>query len=336
MVQLILTDGEYTYSASTKVITLDDPYTTLNEGQILKIVNLTLNEVLYDADAIRYQISISGADITHTYDNTNHLDTDLLQITIDVGGIANYPVHVEDHLTSISEGDIYQTDVCIGSSNAIGTGPFVILSNCVAVQPSAGVQMEAVSTSTDDTLLGSGAQILKLDYYTKSPWERKTEVVEMDGTTPVNTVATDIYRFNKVTVSKGDPAVGTITLKSTDAVTLYAQIDQYKTFFERAVFYVETGYQAIVTDIIIGCSTNGGVTWRLFKSDEDADTGDIVTRGRMSVRVSDAAEHMPLQVPVKLSNPNGKRIAIGLAVQGKVANQEGIGTIRGYCKLIGT
>ena len=253
-----------------------------------------------------------------------------------LGGSEDKPVFVEDHLTSISEGDIYQTDVCIGSSNTIGTGAFVILSNCVAVQPSAGIQMEAVSTSTDDTLLGTGAQKLKLDYYTESPWERHTEVVEMDGTTPVNTVATNIYRLNKVTVSKGHPAVGTITLKSTDAVTLYAQIDQYKTFFERAAFYVETGYQAIVTDIIIGCSTNGGVTWRLFKSDEDADTGDIVTRGRMSVRVSDAAEHMPLQVPVKLSNPNAKRIAIGLAVQGKVANQEGIGTIRGYCKLIGT
>jgi len=234
-----------------------------------------------------------------------------------LGGSVDNPVFVEEHTTSIYEGDIHLTDVCVGSNNAIGAGPFVILANCVAVQPSAGVQMEAVSTSADDTLLGSGIQKLKIEYFTESPWEYHTEVVEMDGATPVNTAATDIYRI-------------------TDAVTLYAQIDQYAAFFERAIFYVQTGYQAIVTDIILGCSTNGGVKWRLFKSQEDEDTGDVVTRGRMSVSVADAAMHIPLNIPVKVSNPNGKRIAIGLAVQGKVANQEGIGTIRGFCKEIST
>ena len=242
---------------------------------------------------------------------------------------------VKSYLDFISEGFVNSTKVCIGSNNAIGTGPFVILSNCVAVQPSDGVQMEVVSTSTDDTLAGSGAQKVKIEYFTKTPWEKHTEVVEMDGTTPVNTVATDIYRINKLYVVKGHPAAGTITLKSTDAVTLYAQIDQYAAFFERAICYIETGYQAIITDVILGCSTNGGVKWRVFKSEEDADTGDVVTRGRLSVSVADAAMHIPLKIPVKVSNPEGKRIAVGLAVQGKVANQEGIGTMRGYCKLIG-
>lgn len=243
---------------------------------------------------------------------------------------------VKSYFNHISEGFVNVTDVCIGSNNAISTGPFVILSNCVAVQPTDGVQMEVVSTSTDDTLAGSGAQKVEIEYFTKTPWEKHTEVLEMDGTTPVNTVATDIYRINKLYVSKGHPAAGTITLKSTDAVTLYAQIDQYAAFFERAICYVETGHQAIVTDVILGCSTNGGVKWRLFKSWEDADTGDIVTRGRLSVSVADAAIPIPLCVSVKVSNPNGKRIAVGLAVQGRNANQEGIGTMRGYHKLIGS
>lgn len=336
MVQLILDDGAHTYSASTKVITLVEPYTALSEGQILKIVNLTRNEVLYDAAIIRYQISISGADITHTYDNTNHSDTDLLQITIDIGGIAENPVHAKDNLTSISEGDIAVTDSCIGSSTVIGTGAYVILSNCVAIQPSVGVRMEVVSTSVNDTLLGSGAQKVEIEYFTKTPWAKFTEVVDMDGQTAVDTDAINIYRINKFRVVKGSPAAGTITLKSTDAAILYAQIDQYETFFERAVFYVETGYQAVVTDIILGCPTNGGVTWRLFKSDEDEDTGDVVTRGRMSVTVADNSLHLPMKLPLKISNPNGKRIAVGLAVQGLVANQKGTGTIRGYCKKIGT
>ena len=243
---------------------------------------------------------------------------------------------VKDYLDYVSDGLIASTDSCIGSSTSTGTGAYVILSNCVAVQPSSGVQMEVVSTSTDDTLLGSGAQKVEIEYFTETPWAKFTEVVEMDGTTQVNTVATNIYRINKYRVVKGHPAAGTITLKSTDAATLYAQIDQYETFFERAIQYIETGYQAVVTDIIVGCSTNGGVTWRLFKSDEDEATGDIVTRGRMSVTIADDVLHLPMKLPLKLSNPDGKRIAVGLGVQGLLAAQKGTGTIRGYCKPIGT
>ena len=59
-------------------------------------------------------------------------------------------------------------------------------------------------------------------------------------------------------------------------------------------------------------------------------------RGRMSVTVADNSLHLPMKLPNKLSNPNGKRIAVGLAVQGLLANQKGTGTVRGYCKKIGT
>jgi len=243
---------------------------------------------------------------------------------------------VKSYLDFVSEGFVHGTDSCIGSSDAVGAGAYVILSNCVAIQPASGVQMEVVSTSTDDTLLGSGAQKVEIEYFTETPWVKFTEVVEMDGTDAVDTDATDIFRINKFRVVKGQPAAGTLTLKSTDAVTLYAQIDQYGTFFERAIQYIETGYQAIVTDIIIGCSTNGGVKWRLFKSDEDEDTGDVVTRGQLSVTIADDTLPYPMKLPFRVSNPNGKRIALGLAVQGPVAVQKGTGTIWGYCKAIGT
>ena len=242
----------------------------------------------------------------------------------------------KDYLTYVSEGTIHGTDSCIGSSDSIGAGAYVILSNCVAIQPaSPGVQMEVVSTSTDDTLLGSGAQKVEIEYFTETPWEKFTEVVEMDGQTAVDTDATDIYRINKFKVVKGSPAAGTITLKSTNAAILYAQIDQYTTFFERCIQYIETGQQAVVTDIIIGCSTNGGVKWRLFVSDEDEDTGDVVTRGQLSVTIADDTLPHPMTLPFRVSNPNGKPIAIGLAVQGPVAVQKGTGTIWGYCKQIG-
>jgi len=58
-----------------------------------------------------------------------------------LGGSADKPIFVEDHLTSIAEGDVANTDSCIGSSIGIGTGAYVILSNCVAIQPSDGGQV---------------------------------------------------------------------------------------------------------------------------------------------------------------------------------------------------
>ena len=82
MAEIILDDSEYSYVASTKVITLVSPYDALSVGQILKIKNMTTGSVFYDAGLQRDPISLSGADITHTYDDDNDADADKLQITI--------------------------------------------------------------------------------------------------------------------------------------------------------------------------------------------------------------------------------------------------------------
>ena len=92
MVQIILEDGQHTFDASLKTITLSAPYTALSEGQILKIINLTTHAVIYEVGTQRYPISIAGAVITHTYDNTGMADADLLQIIVDVGGSASVPL----------------------------------------------------------------------------------------------------------------------------------------------------------------------------------------------------------------------------------------------------
>jgi hypothetical protein len=90
--QIILKDTDHTYDASAKQITLVAPYTALSWGQIISIKNLTLKQVLYDHENPTHPISISGAVITHTYDNTGHQDTDILQVTIDIGGSVATPV----------------------------------------------------------------------------------------------------------------------------------------------------------------------------------------------------------------------------------------------------
>lgn len=83
MAKIILDDSEYSYVASTKVITLAAPYNTLSVGQIIRIADFTTGSVFYEASTQRYPISMSGADITHTYDDGNDADADKLQIIID-------------------------------------------------------------------------------------------------------------------------------------------------------------------------------------------------------------------------------------------------------------
>lgn len=123
--QIVLEDGDHTFDASAKTITLAAPYTALSLGQILSIKDLTTNDVLYDAELQRSDaISISGAVITHTHGNTGQQDTDLLQVVIDVGG-SSTPMYIAVGTGASTVGDNRQvvatpgTAVALAASTAI-------------------------------------------------------------------------------------------------------------------------------------------------------------------------------------------------------------------------
>ena len=82
---VVVPDANITFDASEKTITLAAPYSELGIGQVISIINLTTNEVLYDSVYQRVDmISISGAVITHTHVNTRHADTDDLQVIVNI------------------------------------------------------------------------------------------------------------------------------------------------------------------------------------------------------------------------------------------------------------
>ena len=234
-----------------------------------------------------------------------------------------------DHLELIAEGkaEDHISGGAIGSQYPINTGAFVILSNIAVIQPAANMQMQIVSTSVNDTAAGSGAQEVDI-VYLPYEWsdEYSWETIVMDGTTPVNTVATNIYRIEDFAVTKGSSAAGDITLKDIGAVNTYAQIDQYTNFFQRCIHYIRTGYRCVVEDTILGCSTNGGVIWRLFRT--HVVHGNQTTRGRLSIEVADATLAHKWGMPISISNPDGIRAAIGIAVSAINTNQRGTATIR--------
>lgn len=83
--QSVPSNSEYTFDASAKEITLIDPFDVVTEEQVLKITNLTTNAIIYDSNRRTHPITMTGAVITHTYDNTGMQDTDLLRIRLDTG-----------------------------------------------------------------------------------------------------------------------------------------------------------------------------------------------------------------------------------------------------------
>ena len=90
------------------------------------------------------------------------------------------------------------------------------------------IQLEMVSTSVNDTAAGSGARIVEITYLDGDGFEVQ-EIVSMNGTTPVLTVATDICNIQYMYVEGlGAGATGTaqgdITLQGVGAGTVYELI----------------------------------------------------------------------------------------------------------------
>ncbi len=98
----------------------------------------------------------------------------------------------------------------------------------IPIPAAAGEQMTLVSTSANDTAAGSGVRTVDV-HGLDTNGNPQTEVVTLNGTTPVNTVRTD-WRFNQGihTNSIGTPytaAQGVITIYKTGfAATIYNQI----------------------------------------------------------------------------------------------------------------
>ncbi len=102
-------------------------------------------------------------------------------------------------------------------------------SNAIIPHPAAGgIQMEIVSSSVgnEDSVAGDGIQQVDI-HYLDEDYIARTEVIAMNGTTPVNTIATNILRIQSMhaeRVGVDGVAAGNITLESTDSATEYCRI----------------------------------------------------------------------------------------------------------------
>ena len=153
-------------------------------------------------------------------------------------------------------------------------------------EPSSGAQRSVASSSANDTSAGTGARTLRITYYTLNAGTVAgpfTEDVTLNGTTAVNTVATNICFIEKLvvlTVGSGGVNAGTITLYGSTAggggTVWTIAIGINKTF--GAHHYVPSGMTANITGFlggIKGADTSGFILRSKNPADANAAENQI-------------------------------------------------------------
>jgi hypothetical protein len=124
-----------------------------------------------------------------------------------------------------------------------------------SVAPSGGVQMTLVSTSAQDSAAGTGIRTLRFNYL-DADLNPHSEIVTLNGVTPVVTVATNVRWVGDLaglTFGSEKHAVGDIAV--TNAGTRYKFLDLNARATRSTAFRVPAGKRLIVHSLFAGASS---------------------------------------------------------------------------------
>ena len=116
------------------------------------------------------------------------------------------------------------------------------------VFPAAAQQMRIVSTSAADTLAGTGVQKVHV-HYLDANYAIQNEVLNLNGVTPVNMVATNVLRINgmhSVQVGTGGTSAGAISLTNLASTVTYGFIALGDNTARQAIYTVPAGYTGYI------------------------------------------------------------------------------------------
>lgn len=130
----------------------------------------------------------------------------------------------------------------------------------------AGEQMTLVSTSANDSAAGTGIRQIDV-HYLDATGNPQSEIVTLNGTTPVNTVATNIrfvQSLHAETTGTGQLAAGTINIyKLATPATVYNQIAIGGNMSLSSARMVPAGKTFYMTQVNVSCSDNTAIRVRL-------------------------------------------------------------------------
>lgn len=143
-----------------------------------------------------------------------------------------------------------------------------------------GAQRSVKSSSANDTSAGTGARQLKITYFNSTLTTKSTETITLNGTTAVNTVATDICFIEKmevVSVGSGGVNAGTLTLFTTtggggSAIgTIDVDVSGTRVGVSNRTYwghhYVQSGVTCTINTF--NCGTQGNQNAEAFLSSKD-------------------------------------------------------------------
>lgn len=124
-----------------------------------------------------------------------------------------------------------------------------------SVAPAGGVQMTLVSTSAQDSAAGTGVRTLRFNYLDAN-LNPQSEIVTMNGTTPVLTTATNVRwvgELTGLTFGSEKHVVGNITV--TNSGTRYKYLDAEARATRSTAFRVPAGKRLIVHSLFAGANS---------------------------------------------------------------------------------
>lgn len=177
-------------------------------------------------------------------------------------------------------------------------------------EPGAVAQRSVVSSSAQDKAGGTGATSVRITYYTNQFQGPKTVDIVLNGTTPVNTVVTDIFYVNSIEVigtvaNHTQTNVGTITLFAAvaggGAALGTIAVGANRTFWAHHYFGVS---MRVLIGSVSGSAKGNSVNFFL-RAWNGASTNTAERQISPVLRSTGAQETMPLDSPLVLDFPSG-------------------------------
>jgi hypothetical protein len=185
---------------------------------------------------------------------------------------------------------------------------------------SAGIQMRVVSSSANDAAAGTGARTVRIVYLDDN-WDEAYEDLTLNGTTPVNTVATNILRiqdFHVRTIGSGTGNVGVVDLTNIAGSTVYSRIAVDINRCRAALFTVPRAKRAFIAAWRCGGvvdSVHNSFSWMrcTLRATADWDLNRLpgVFMHKSQLLTVDSTENITFGVP--LAFPEKTDIKIGVA-----------------------